>query len=307
MYNRIAELEPVYLNSVVAINVDKEGASGSPKLAGTGFLIVELIKEDNGKIVKGEDGLPLFNVFLVTNKHVITPLSFACRSKSKRDFEPIIVRFRSKQDGQTIEYRLPLYNNGKTGRRRLWIDHPEGDIDISIIRLNADQLKEDGWQFRDFPRINSAETNFMTIEQMRKEKVMEGNSVYTVGYPIDLVNSGWTDVTISRGYITKIRGVLERRDISFVIDASVAPGNSGSPVIRKHYEVFDLEKEAAIIRGSIIGIVSKGFFVNSETQEGDVIDKWNSTWVRVFPVDYILQTIEDCNKKGVFATLERRA
>jgi hypothetical protein len=183
----------------------------------------------------------------------------------------------------------------------LWFDHP--DIDISVIRLTADQLKEEGWQFRDFPRINSAEPNLMTIEQMREEKVMEENIVYIVGYPIDLVGSGWADVTISRGY-TKIRGVLEGRDTSFVIDASVAPGNSGSPVIRKHYEVSDPEK-GIIIRGSIIGIVSKGFFVTGETQEGDVIDKWSSRWARVFPVDYILQTIEVCNKKGVFATLER--
>lgn len=140
----MAELAQIYLNSAVAINVDTGDASGSPELVGTGFLIIELVKGDNNKTVARGDELQPFCVFLVTNKHVITALSFAC--KSKGNLKPVIIRLRSKQDGKPIEYRRSLYDRKPGGKRlrKLWVDHPEKNIDISVIYLYADLFREDG-------------------------------------------------------------------------------------------------------------------------------------------------------------------
>lgn len=157
----------------------------------------------------------------------------------------------------------------------------------------------------------NVDTDLMTIEQMKTKGVMNLDSVYTVGYPA-LKDSDLSYptpsayATSSLGRIANIESLSEGRDTSFVIDISVAPGSSGSPVIRERYISYDVLSGKPIAWGSIIGIISKGIYYRGENQEEGVINGWTSRLTRVFPVDYILET-EKCNEKGLFATMERRA
>lgn len=311
-YIIMAELDSIYLNSVVAIGIDTSKPPNFCEWVGTGFLISEYVKDDNGKVVIGDDGLAHFNAFLVTNRHVL-------EENKVKDMGFIIVRFRTKKDGQTIEYKLPIVDR-KTSPPQLWVSHPDDNIDIAAIGLVPNQLKEDGRQFEDFPHISDGIDNkgLMTIEQMNEKKVAEGDPIYIPGYPLGLVDSNWTDATVLYGYIAQIRGALARQSPSFVIDASLVPGNSGSPVIREHYfgpmmgfkdskyERLREQNGKLIVRGSIIGIVSTDIFYN--IIQGQRKANWNTRLVRVFPSDYILKTIEKCNERGAntFVPMERR-
>ena len=65
----MAELYPIYVNSVVAIGIES-GSPGSREWVGTGFLVNELVKGDNGNLAKENEGSWRFNTFLVTNRHI---------------------------------------------------------------------------------------------------------------------------------------------------------------------------------------------------------------------------------------------
>ena len=273
-------------------------------------MVNELVKEGNGNVSEKNEKSRRFNTFLITNRHIL-------EDNRVKDIGSIIVRFRTKQDGQTIEYEIPLVNRKKSPPQ-LWIGHHDGgDIDVAAIRLDGDQFKEEGWNFDDFPLISPRVTDkgFMTIEQMNDENIAECDPIYIPGYPMGLVHADWTDVTILYGYIAQIRGALKRRNPTFVIDASLILGNSGSPVIlqsrisqfvgrgfRNQEQLDELTGGGKVIaQGNIIGIVSKGKTVKGEPCEEKLITGWNARLVRVFPSDNILEMIRECNDKEAVA------
>jgi len=63
--------------------------------------------------------------------------------------------------------------------------------------------------------------------------ISEGDSVYVLGYPMDLQNPDWHHMIIRSGIIARMRDMLDGVNSNFLLDAPVFPGNSGGPVILK--------------------------------------------------------------------------
>ena len=72
-----------------------------------------------------------------------------------------------------------------------------------------------------------------TIENMKQRGVFEGDLVYSLGYPLNLVNTSQKNPICRLGCISRISdlyipGIPE---VNFLVDAQSFPGNSGGPVI----------------------------------------------------------------------------
>lgn len=81
----------------------------------------------------------------------------------------------------------------------------------------------------------------MTIHEMDKEDVGEGQSVYILGYPMSLVDPNEHYAVLRSGSIARIRDTLEGRSPTFLLDAFIFPGNSGGPVFKPDYVVLGSE------------------------------------------------------------------
>lgn len=274
----MALLPPSYLDGVVAIGVAME----PDKLTwfATGFLVGWPAEKD---------GIPGQHIFLVTNKHVL------------EGEDSIVVRFNPEKGKKIQNYSISLKDVKKQFPQR-WVSHPN-NIDVAVIGLDGAFLKKDGQQLLPFDR-----SAFLTIEEMDKNKVSEGDSIYVIGYPMGLVDPNWRYPIVRSGSIARIQDIFEehRSELEgyrseFLIDAFIFPGNSGSPVILKP-ESEAVEGTTPINFACVIGMVSSHMTYpdiaeNVETQEQCVVFNDNSGLTNVIPSDFIKETIEEFIKK----------
>ncbi|MFH1431507.1 MAG: trypsin-like peptidase domain-containing protein [Nanoarchaeota archaeon] len=189
---------------------------------GTGFLLQAQIQFGGSFI------------FLITNKHVVKDVStikfFFTKGKEvisiEKDKKKIKV-FSKKREEQTKEMiphtgeRYECQLNGQE-----WFDHPDSDIDLTLINLSPilNKIhKEDKIFIKTIPLelIPSKET----IEEL---DALE--NVLFIGYPSGIYDKKNLLPIIRRGITaTPIYSDYEGKPI-FLIDASVFKGSSGSPV-----------------------------------------------------------------------------
>jgi hypothetical protein len=121
----MALIPPFFLDCVVAIGFDSP--NGERRYAATGFLY--------GKLLKQEGDKKNYQVFLVTNKHVVEDANLAW------------LRFNPEADEPAREYDLPLFDEH---RKPIWFAHPDPDIDLSVVRISTGFLKEQDIRFQAF-------------------------------------------------------------------------------------------------------------------------------------------------------------
>ena len=120
-------LPPNYLDCVVAIGVGRDAQKR--KWVGTGFLY----GLPSGDVDK--DGNALYTVFLISNRHVYKGLTEAW------------VKLNSADNAPSKDYRVELIaRNG----RELWVGHPDPDVDIAALWLNAGFLRQERRKFSFF-------------------------------------------------------------------------------------------------------------------------------------------------------------
>lgn len=264
----MALLQPALLDSTVAIG------TRTKEWIGTGFIYGFLHEEGKNVERKGE-------VYLVTNKHVLEGL------------HRIIVQFNDKSGGSSDFFHLELYdNNGKP----LYFNHPNSDIDISIINIEYDLLSK----FK-APVIDN-KVHTYSINEMSEIGVIEGDFIYVVGYPLGMANVANKKRAIVRhGCISRISDLYEENSNEFLIDSPVFPGNSGSPVIIRP-EKNSIDGTKVVKEGRIIGIVT-GFIKYNEVayskNDGEIIFSTNTGLAIVHPIDYIDQTITEYESKFI--------
>jgi hypothetical protein len=110
-----------------------------------------------------------------------------------------------------------------------------------------------------------------------------------------LVGDERATVIARGGWLARIQDTLADASRSFLIDASVFPGNSGGAVILKP-ETAAIQGTPAISRALLLGIVAayvpyRDYAISMQTQRPRVIFEENSGLVTVYPVDCIEQTI----------------
>ncbi len=192
----ISPAEQLFFTTVRVDTVTSGGNAGS----GTAFLFS---LEDGGKSYP----------FIVTNKHVISEQASGCLTFLRgTETHPVL--------GDAIEVNIEKWADD-------WFVHPDPEIDIAILPLVPihESLREKGLM----PFYRHISSSFIPSEEaMQRVDAIE--EITFIGYPngiwdstnlLPIARRGTTATPISIDYEGKPR---------FLIDASVFPGSSGSPV-----------------------------------------------------------------------------
>jgi hypothetical protein len=260
---------------------------------GTRFLYGYLAQNDPDPAKR------LYEVYLVTNRHVIEDhattqaisrinpqslqLGGACNALPAVD-DSISIRMNPLSSSlQGRQFDLPI---------KEWFFHPNKQIDIAAFRLNAQFLKTEGLMDMFFSNDNFAANK----EKIKSKGVSAGDGVFVLGFPMNLAGAQRNYVILRQGCIARIGEMLDGPSSTFLVDAFVFPGNSGSPVI--------LRPEAISISGTpsqnvayLFGIVRSylpyaDLAISPQTHRARITFEENSGLAEVLPIDYIDESIK---------------
>lgn len=264
----MALIPKFFQDSIVAIGLPK--LDSNVAWIGTGFLYGKHRPEDNK-----------YNIYLVTNKHVFA------------DHKVVTVRFDSSSGG-TLPIEVDLSPKGT----KLWTGHPDPSIDVAVLPINPQFLKDNGAHFNFF----HSNLNALPLKDPLASDLAEGDGIFILGFPMGLVDVQ-ANIAITRmGSIARIRDCLAGRSKSFLVDAPVYPGNSGGPVILRP-EGLAITGTKSILTAYLLGIVNSYIpfldtAVSLQTGRNRIIFEENSGLSNVFPVDYIDEAILEVEKAG---------
>ena len=259
----MALLPPFYLDAVVAIGTDDD--IGQRRWIGTGFLYGSL-----------DHRTERYNIWFVTNKHVI------------EKFRHVYLKFNSAIEQNSSDHKVSLTDNDGT---RLWFEHPSGAADIAVSPLNGKKLQDEQRQFS----FIQSDKHLMDKSKMRELQTTEGDRVFVLGFPMGLVDSERQYAICRSGILSRIRDYLDNRTNEYLIDASVYPGNSGSPVINCPSAIA-IEGTTGSKQADLIGMVKsylpyKDTAISQQTGRTRIIFEENSGLAAVEGVEVIVETI----------------
>lgn len=189
--------EQLFYTTVIIESQKREGTG----TLGTGFII-------NVKVGKRTDA------FLVTNKHVI------CGATEG------ILRFHLSENGKLCNgqgYKLRVPNMCK-----FWIGHKDSDVDIAVMSMSLihEQARKSGKTlfYKAIPQ-----DLFPTDEQLSQLDAVE--DLAFVGYPTGIYDQENYLPVLRRAFAASPLQVDYEGKPIFLVDASVFPGSSGSPVL----------------------------------------------------------------------------
>jgi|SRR5271157_1030128 len=181
--------------------------------------------------------------FLITNKHVI--------KDAREGLFKILV-----DDGSSFGAIKNVRFNPAN-----WILHPDNDVDIAIFNV-ADTINH--FKEENTPMIYTQISNDIIPSLSQIEDEIDAiEDVIFIGYPsgiydeeqlLPIARKGITATPISRDFNGKPQ---------FLIDASVFPGSSGSPVFIINIGMIPEKRKPAVRAGSrifFLGILSQGVF-----------------------------------------------
>jgi S1-C subfamily serine protease len=261
----MALIPPIFLDSVVAIGVKNE--KGDIDWIGTGFIVGRVTEPDSNR----------YHTFLVTNKHVF--------DKQKK----VLVRFNPQSNEKTKDFEAVLIDEQNN---ILWTGHPEGKIDVAVILINHQFLEDQKIKYSFFAADNHA----LRKSQLIESGISEGDFIYILGFPMNLVDIERNYVIVRLGIIARIKNYLDGFSKEFLVDSSVFPGNSGGPVITKP-EIVAIQDTKAVSASNLIGMVESSINYQDvayslQTQKPRLISVENSGLTVIIPIDFILETID---------------
>lgn len=262
----MALLPPFFLDAVGTIGVREQ--SGNVSWLATGFLV--------GRPVNTEKGEDAHHVFFVTNRHVFSAMDDG------------VVRLSAADGASPKVGNLRLKENG----RCIWAGHPDPDIDVAVVSLDAGKLAALGVDIR----FIQEDANALTRAQMKADGVCEGDTVFVLGFPMGMVAEHENAAIVRGGTLARIRDTLAGHSNTFLVDAEVFPGNSGGPVVNRP-EFVAITSTKAPQKSSLIGIVAayhtyKDVAVSRQSGQHRVTFVENSGLAIVYPVDFIKETID---------------
>ena len=264
----MALIPPDFLNTVVALGAAAQ--DGTIQYAATGFLY----GDPTGVI--DENGAKRYRVFLVTNRHVF-------QDAIKRS-DTLHARFNKLMGTGSNIYPVRLKDAS-------WTVHPDPNADVAVLSLNAQTLERDGIEYVWFP----GDTHTFTLEQARTVGISEGDGVFVLGFPLGEAGDERNYTIVRHGIIARAQHWLRGDSRTFLIDASIFPGNSGGPVLLKPEATF-IEGTKSNKRCGLIGMVSsylpyREVAVSSQTGRPRMIFEENSGLGIVVPHDVIKENI----------------
>ncbi len=273
-----------YLKAVVEIGAPY---GKETKWRGSGILY--------GDIVGVHDpGPPLalkMVLYVVTNKHVLRGISEEDKATQ------VVMRFVKKSSGKAEVHNFLLASE----EGPLWCSHPSIVVDVAVLRL---RLEDEYASDTDFQPITFP--YFSTLSQMESGGCMEGDSIFVVGFPYSVPQLRPLNKTypiVRGGIISRIADAYAGESDTFIIDATVYPGNSGGPVILKsEHSGAHLTGTKGLEKSYMIGIVSEYLdyqenAVSEQTGRTRVFFSENSGLARVETTDNILATLNILKSK----------
>ena len=265
----MALIPPFFLNTVVAIG--NRGDDGEIALSATGFFF----GVPNPSVVGN------YFTYLVTNRHVLAPLT-----------SPVI---RMNPDGLEPAKVFDISLHDVDGQS-LWAFHPDESVDVAVTTINFqhDVLTDISWN------VFESDHHALTTEGMRAAGISEANHVVVLGFPMGIVGEVRNAVLVRTGSIARLRDLFDGYGNSFLVDATVLPGNSGGPVVQL-VEPVSIEGTQNQTKSNLIGIVAEyltysDLAVSQQTGRARVSFEENAGLAKVFPVETILACIEEWQK-----------
>lgn len=268
----MAVIPPFFLDSVVALGIGDDPTKR--RWIGTGFLFGQAINQT-------KDGKK-YRFFLISNKHVLN------------GNDSIWVKFNASDMSGSKDYRLPLkYRNGRSA----WVGHPEVTVDIGAIFLNANTLQKENRKFGIF----RSDEHVADMTSLISDGVSEGDGVFALGFPMNMVDTSKQFVICRSGAIARIRDMFDSKGNSFLVDAPVFPGNSGGPVILKP-EAVAIQGTKPISSAILVGIVYSyvpytDVAVSQQTGKVRTLFEENSGLTLVHHAGLIKETVQLANKR----------
>lgn len=244
------------LNSIVAIGMPKNSTDPSPHWIGTGFLI-------------GRDE----NIFLVTNKHVV------------QQREKILIKFNTTDE---TSQNFPLELRDVEGNN-LFSFHPNKSVDIVALSLNKEFLERNRSSYSYF----DISTETCSLKEMQDTGLIEGTLVYSLGFPMNLVEAGKQYPICRMGCISRISNAFDLENaIEFLVDAQTFPGNSGGPIIYRPECVTDSAQNPKVIGIVRAYITYRENLLSQQTGQIRSTMEENSGLTVVHPVERLIEVIE---------------
>lgn len=208
--------------------------------------------------------------FIVTSRHVI------------EHRETLFVRQNYSSDTH-ISINSP---------RDAWFFHPNPEIDVAVLPFN---VPDSSGQSVKIPLPYSNRLALLR-KQLAELEFGEGDEIFVLGFPLAMVADGHRNYAIVRqGVIARIQDWYDHAVESFLIDALVFPGNSGSPVLTKPTTYSAHGK--LVERAYLIGMVSE-FVAHKNTVRRDgrgravMTSTENTGLAQVIPIETIEETMK---------------
>ena len=227
--------------STVRIENSRANGAGS---TGTGFFFLFHSKQ-NPKMT-----LPA----IVTNRHVIDGV------------QNTTLIFTVKKDGRPSDKFVKYHTQYPPWQK--WITHPDGNVDIAILPLLpiASQIKHEGgieifYMPFDTSMIPSDEF-FRSLTQL--------DEVAMIGYPNGLWDQVNNQPIFRKGAIATRPSMNYNGNREFLVDMSVFPGSSGSPILLVSEGPFYDRQHGVSVSGTRLALLGVNHATHLNSVIGDV-------------------------------------
>jgi hypothetical protein len=259
---------------------------------GTGFLYGYLTQDDPDPTKRQ------YEVYLVTARHVIEEHAAAqAISKASQAATPQNMACPpTGQSGDSISVRMNPTNPNLPGREfdlaiKDWFLDPNRAGDVAVYHLNAPYLKAQGVLDNFIPNDQYAAGK----DKLKSIGVSAGDGVFVLGFPMNLAGAQRNYVIVRQGGIARISDLLDGASPSYLVDAFVSPGNSGSPVILRP-EAISIVGTPPQSKSFLVGMITSyqpytDIAFSLQTKRPRVSFEENSGLAEVLPIDDIDQAI----------------
>lgn len=256
----MALIPQVFEDAVVAIGIENK----NKKIwLATGFIVAR--KNENGG----------YNTFLVTNKHVFN------------GYKNLLIRFNIAGKIDAKDFNLDLVDEHN---QKLYSPHPNPEVDVACILLNPTVLSQELGGLSAFELDDVS----LTRDQMLENDVIEGTTVFSLGFPSGLVGINTKSPLCRMGCISRIKERVNSN--GYLLDIQNFPGSSGSPIINR-IDFNCLTGTKSYNRTALIGIIAsyipyKDVLYSKQTGLDMQIIQENSGIAIAYDVDAIKETVE---------------
>jgi len=152
--------------------------------------------------------------YLITNRHVVI--------EGEKNFYPdnLLIRIHTSRQSNlpNRDITIPLYDDNN---EKLWLEHTNQEIDVAAIHIDSFLLENDVVYPFTSQNIPPSNTILLGVQ----------DNCMVIGYPLGFCDTVHNLPITRVGAIASPYGAFFRGQRHFLLDATLHPGTSGSPVV----------------------------------------------------------------------------